>query len=42
MRSPATRSSSVPRASNFCSMFIILDDFEDRKTPDLAAAAIQD
>ncbi|MFM7166426.1 MAG: efflux RND transporter permease subunit [Planctomycetaceae bacterium] len=30
------------RASNFCSMFIILNDFEDRKTPDLAAAAIQD
>ena len=30
------------RASNFCSMFIILHDFEQRTTPDLAASAIQD
>ena len=30
------------RASNFCSMFIILRDFEQRTTPDLAASAIQD
>lgn len=30
------------RASNFCSMFIILDPFEQRTTPDLTAAAIQE
>ena len=30
------------RASNFCSMFIILDPFPDRSTPNLAASAIQE
>jgi multidrug efflux pump len=30
------------RASNFCSMFIILDPFQQRTTPDLTAAAIQE
>ena len=30
------------RASNFCSMFIILDPFPERSTPNLAASAIQE
>lgn len=30
------------RASNFCSMFIILDPFDQRTSPDLTAAAIQE
>lgn len=30
------------RASNFCSMFIILDPFEERTTPETTAAAIQE
>ncbi|HAV31636.1 MAG TPA: transporter [Planctomycetaceae bacterium] len=30
------------RASNFCSMFIILDEFEQRQTAELGASAIQE
>jgi multidrug efflux pump len=30
------------RASNFCSMFIILEEFDKRKTPDTTAAFIQE
>jgi multidrug efflux pump len=30
------------RASNFCSMFIILDEFEERQTAELGASAIQE
>lgn len=30
------------RASNFCSMFVILEEFEFRKTPETTAKAIQD